>query len=360
MLQAYQFVSPTIHLYTSISMKEIRSLTGIRGIAALYVAIYHSMHIQNYTGNSISQIFLNNGYLSVDLFFILSGYVMTLSYRKNFEGNFTKDVYYQFMRKRFARIYPMYFIVLCIGFIVLNHFAGKLNFIIGLTLLSAILANNYVVYHLWSLNAEWTAYLSFPIFIKVVYAKQTIFWSLLLTMIAMGGVLWAIQLDPGGTIQTGSPLLRCFSAYMLGVIACKIGQQWPGIISALKRFSLLLAGTIVLLLCFSGTEAIIIFLSFLLIIAISTDTDAVGQFMASKPVYFLGTISYSLYLIHPFFVDILESSYTYVTGDSWIFVGNCIYILITILLSYLAYTYIEKPAQRLLNQRLSPYRSSIQ
>ncbi len=341
-------------------MKEIRSLTGIRGIAALYVAIYHSVHISNYAGGSVSQIFLNNGYLSVDLFFILSGYVIALCYHKNFEGDFTKNTYYQFMRKRFARIYPMYFIVLCFGFVAINHLDGKLNFLTSLVLIAALFNNGFVVDHLWSLNTEWVAYIVFPIFIKVVYARQALSWSLLLTIMAMSGVIWAIHLDPGGTIQTGSPLLRCFSAYMLGVVACKLTQQWPGFVSLTKRYSLLLASAILSLLCFPRTEAIVIFLSFLLIVAISTDTDAVGQFMASKPIYFLGTISYSLYLIHPFFVHILKSSYAYITSESWVFVGNCIYLILTVLLSYLTYTYIEKPAQRLLNKRLSLYQAKNQ
>ncbi len=119
-------------------VKEIRSLTGLRGLAALYIAFYHSLEIKNYHGNSLRQVFINHGPISVDLFFILSGFVMALSSKKMFEGKFSKAAFLLFMKKRFARIYPLYFTVTVLAFIFINHFGGKLNFIIGLTLLSVI------------------------------------------------------------------------------------------------------------------------------------------------------------------------------------------------------------------------------
>ncbi|MBO2029374.1 acyltransferase [Klebsiella pneumoniae] len=56
----------------------IDSLTGIRGIAAIYVVIYHLFH------HASDNNFINNGYLSVDLFFILSGFIITHAHRNDF------------------------------------------------------------------------------------------------------------------------------------------------------------------------------------------------------------------------------------------------------------------------------------
>ncbi|HHR1195521.1 TPA: acyltransferase family protein [Klebsiella pneumoniae] len=62
----------------------IDSLTGIRGIAAIYVVIYHLFH------HASDNNFINNGYLSVDLFFILSGFIITHAHRNDFFDVVTK------------------------------------------------------------------------------------------------------------------------------------------------------------------------------------------------------------------------------------------------------------------------------
>ncbi|MBW7763324.1 acyltransferase family protein [Enterobacter hormaechei] len=58
--------------------KEIRCLTGIRGVAALYVVAYHMLH------HDVGITFIKNGYIAVDLFFVLSGFIMTYTYKDYF------------------------------------------------------------------------------------------------------------------------------------------------------------------------------------------------------------------------------------------------------------------------------------
>jgi len=86
------------------SKNEIRSLTGIRGIAALYVTIHH---FYDYYYNSSDKkgvfftqywfAFCKNGYLAVDVFFLLSAFLITLSSGKLFEGKLTLSNYKNFM-----------------------------------------------------------------------------------------------------------------------------------------------------------------------------------------------------------------------------------------------------------------------
>src|SRR3979490_2903480 len=78
-------------------MGEIRSLTGLRGIAALWVVALHLEFTR--------APFINNGYLGVDLFFVLSGYVMALNYGW---PRMRLGDYCRFLRKRLARTYPLY------------------------------------------------------------------------------------------------------------------------------------------------------------------------------------------------------------------------------------------------------------
>ena len=76
-------------------------LEGLRGIAALFVAIYHS-----WPSGIRSFPLMINGWLWVDLFFVLSGSVMSYSYSKRITS---KVDFFNFIIKRFGRLYPLHF-----------------------------------------------------------------------------------------------------------------------------------------------------------------------------------------------------------------------------------------------------------
>ena len=86
---------------------DIRALTGIRGVAAAVIVVYHFGDVQLYGGGSISYYRIPHGYLPVDLFFMLSGYVMALTYRNAFDSGGLKN-YATFMLKRVARLLATY------------------------------------------------------------------------------------------------------------------------------------------------------------------------------------------------------------------------------------------------------------
>ncbi|QGX91643.1 acyltransferase [Tatumella sp. TA1] len=83
--------------------KNIPALTGIRGIAALLVVFYHLLH------HSINFNLIKNGYLSVDLFFILSGFIMMYVHSNDFNQKIISKNYFSFMISRVKRIWPAYF-----------------------------------------------------------------------------------------------------------------------------------------------------------------------------------------------------------------------------------------------------------
>src|SRR5690606_10798286 len=109
---------------------EIKSLTGIRGIAALVVAVHHFVskyyidYFQEKSSNSLLDYFAfnyaNHGYLMVELFFILSGFVLALSYDRKWGDTMTMKDYKQFMIKRFNRVYPLYFFSTIVYFFLFN------------------------------------------------------------------------------------------------------------------------------------------------------------------------------------------------------------------------------------------------
>ena len=89
---------------------DIRALTGVRGVAAAIIVVYHFGDVQLSTGGNAAYFRIPFGYLIVDLFFMLSGYVMALTYRDAFE-HLTLPKFATFMLKRVARLYPAYFVI---------------------------------------------------------------------------------------------------------------------------------------------------------------------------------------------------------------------------------------------------------
>src|SRR5438270_9371433 len=92
--------------------EQLASLTPLRGIAALWVVIFHfcwyfpAVHPERYTGA------VYKGYLAVDMFFVLSGFVITHVYKEGFARRVTSRHYRDFLKARVARIYPLHITVL--------------------------------------------------------------------------------------------------------------------------------------------------------------------------------------------------------------------------------------------------------
>ena len=87
---------------------EIRSLTGLRGVTAMLVAAYHFYPVQS----PLLSRTVGRFYLWVDLFFVLSGFVMALNYGRMFRDGFSGEAFGEFLLRRLARVYPLYIVVL--------------------------------------------------------------------------------------------------------------------------------------------------------------------------------------------------------------------------------------------------------
>ena len=91
--------------------QAIPALTSIRGIAAWWVVLYHFReHLPSGCPEWLLAL-TAHGYLAVDLFFILSGFVLALNYAESLPGDLAGAT--GFYRLRFARIYPLHFVILC-------------------------------------------------------------------------------------------------------------------------------------------------------------------------------------------------------------------------------------------------------
>ena len=295
------------------NLPEIRPLTGIRGIAALTVVLYH------YFGNSKvpgqPYFFLTKGYLSVDLFFMLSGIVLAMNYSKSVTLQATFRTYRTFILKRLARIYPLYISAT----VFLLMIAAARYYFKGVPFtpeqsLPSIIANVFliqtwgfgesIVGPAWSISVEFCAYILFPILVALAITSRAIvasaFAAILISLLYFAmphaSPFPGLDLWEGDTVF---PLLRCIAGFSFGLIAFRLSQNL-----ALQRmfasnyffvFAILACG---LFVAFNENDLAIYFSLFMLIISCHSASKIANMTFGNPVAHYLGQISYSIYLGH--------------------------------------------------------------
>jgi peptidoglycan/LPS O-acetylase OafA/YrhL len=350
--------------------QEIRSLTGIRGIAACYVVIYHYLALG--AGSSTLGNFVKHGYLAVDLFFVLSGFVMAMNYGADFKEGFNINKYYSFLLKRLARVYPLYVVTtaVCLFLYLLDvESRSRLLEPSWQTLQSNVfLVQSWGIGAShngpgWSISTELFAYLLFPgltcalLFGRAQFAGCVIvvatFVLCALPILSLDLMQDEVRFGPmdiynGSTVY---PLLRCISEFMLGMIAWRLLHvQWVRHFAERGVAADILLATIVLLLMSQGNDIILIFLFVAFIMTLSAGRSISGAMLATRVPYGLGVISYSIYLVHRPILDHFEPRMAATFGEWQVLrphlVSAAILLPCTILISFITFHFIEKPGRR--------------
>ncbi|RWZ50936.1 hypothetical protein ELQ90_08920 [Labedella phragmitis] len=186
--------------------RELRQLTGLRIIAALWVVLFHFEGQYARLLPEIGGVVWatgSRGFLAVDLFFVLSGYILAYQHLRTFSEG--RGRFGRFLLKRLARIYPVHLATLV--FLVLVVLVGAR---IGVTLGRAehftvegavqdlLLVRGWFWpsqgwnYPAWSLSAEWLAYLLFPVIClviaRVAHPRRSALVVVMLALVAVEGV----------------------------------------------------------------------------------------------------------------------------------------------------------------------------
>ncbi|MGZ3306483.1 MAG: acyltransferase family protein [Asticcacaulis sp.] len=301
---------------------EIKALTGLRGIAALYVVFFHIDG--HYHMPQLIRPFVRHGYMAVDLFFILSGFVMAMTYAGLFENGFCFKSFRQFLLLRLARIYPLFALMTVLTAILsatvlsrtysFEHLWTALLFNFTLTHVWGFA--NSIVPPSWSISTEWAAYLLFPagVYIGLRLPRR---WSLLglavsftvLAVIAYGPA-WIAQtemhhrhgpLDIVSSYALGTTL-RCLASFYIGLVAYRFRDAIP----ARGAGVFLVLG--LALLAMKGTDLLLIPAFAALIMTLSSDEGWVARLLQHWVFQWLGVISYALYLIHDLVLHIVFSA----------------------------------------------------
>jgi len=380
--------------------KSIPILTPLRGIAALFVVFFHARLILFSQWKSpIAEYtqFIENSYLWVDLFFILSGFVMMHIYQKTFFKEVSFSCWRKFMWLRFSRIYPLFLVTLLVLLLweTIKYFAG-VGFYGGALFESwgvsgipafdgpfnrsgALLPNVLMLQGVlekdlswnissWSLSVEWLSYMVFPFLVPVLSARQRMtLWVPAVFLL----VLLGINAEHGSLDVTGGVMayLRALASFALGSWMCTIVVS-KGRKKLFDNDGLLL---LVFLACLwmlhlpkTSYHNVITVTVFALLVFVAAQQSQrntpIFKLLDNRVTRFLGDISYSLYLwhavlmltgieiIHLVLPDLLA---VWNAQTDWLVgvIGGMVFIAVTIGVSTLSYYYLERPAMKLLRNK---------
>lgn len=290
---------------------NIRQLTSLRFFAAFWVVLFHYWPKLDLDG--AIPAFVQKGYLGVELFFVLSGFILCHVYRTSLEeGRFR---YGSFLWNRLARVYPLHLATL-VGMIVLALGAQAAGFGIDANILSwdSLPANLLLLqawglapqaafnHPSWSISAEWFAYLSFPLFAWGALAlKNRPLVAVALAIAFLVGLYAVFQALAGfpltqATIQWGA--LRIVPCFAYG---CALHALWRARPSQNRGAALLAAAVsalaVIILAAFSAPDAVIVTTLGALIFFLARMAQTGSETFGNTALVYLGEVSYSVYMV---------------------------------------------------------------
>lgn len=349
---------------------KLLALESLRGFAALAVVLHHFRY-----GSLLSEnAFIRHGYLMVDFFFVLSGFVIALNYANRLSS--PADLA-SFQRRRFWRLYPLHLFTLLVflGIECLKYVFEQKTGIVSnnpafvVSDAKAFLANLFLLQGVvlpelgfnipsWSISVEFWTYLIFALTMGLLRLEMR--WCLVLAG-AAAVILLALE---GGRLETDPvfAIIRCIFSFFLGAWAASLPVRLPRKAAA-PLAAAALALVVVATWGLGGSRAEILLppLFAVAVVAVANlqEHTALRRILEWPFFVWLGTVSYSVYLTHSIVGWVVTQGLrfglklpTHVAsdGDTVLTLGQGFGTLVTLVamagvlaVSYLTYRFIERP-----------------
>jgi peptidoglycan/LPS O-acetylase OafA/YrhL len=344
------------------SMRALPSLEGLRFLASLMIVANHYLEYLNIPTEAVN--------LAVDLFFVISGIVIAM----NYQGRISDfGSYFDFVRKRIARLYPLHIATLlfyvALGLVIATgkvtpENAEKYNpsqILPNLLMVHAWFPNGEISYNYvsWSISAEFFVYLCFPPILFAV-ARQTLtglaICVLLLT--ATAAVSESVIGWPLPMLNWVSGALRAIPSFAFGVWLWHNKTLLAGSKKVVRFAPAVLAGAMVTLLALMAIHAnVYLMLGAVYVVgtaAFLSDINARNTLASWAPVSSRGYLTYSIYMLHTVMATIVISFiFPALFGKSPGAVAASILVAIaaTYIASVISYRYFESPLRAWINTR---------
>lgn len=343
---------------------DLKPLTTLRFFAAWWTVLYNYLPYLTPSPPAWTQ----RGTLGVDLFFVLSGFVLCHVYAER-AGQGRLDVV-DFFRARIARIYPLHLAtLLAVG--AMAAAAGLLGVTIDPRVASMdSLPANLLLVHAWglspvsgwnhaswSISSEWAAYLAFPVVAALVWRVRGRPWMAIgLALAFLVGIFLAFERLAGfpltqATIRYGA--LRIAPTFLLGCafwLAFRAGalqtarRAWAAAVASAAA----LAG----LLMLNAPDVLVVATFPALILGLASLSRFNPAILSGRLGVYLGEISYSTYMLCIPWSLAFPHLWQALTGQSHALLPPfawCVFILALLPLSALSHALIELPARRWVN-----------
>lgn len=355
-------------------------LDGLRGIAALTVVCFHLF--EAFATSHLDQR-INHGYLAVDFFFILSGFVVGYAY----DDRWKKMTVTEFLKRRFIRLHPMVVMGAVIG-AVMFYFQGcsvwdvstvSMSMLLVATLLNALLIPAAPgseirglgeMYPLngpsWSLFFEYIGNILYAFFIRKLPTRAL---SVLVLLAGCGLAAFAIW-GPLGDICVGFAMdgvnmtggsLRLLFAFSAGLLLSRVfkpihikGAFWICSLAVVALLSVPRIGGSEHLWMNGLYDTVCAVVFFPLLVYLGASGKTTDK-ITTRVCKFLGDISYPLYMVHYPFIYLY---YAWVKNENLTFEqslpGAAALVAGSVILAYLCLKLYDEPVRRFLTKRLLP------
>lgn len=287
-------------------MQDVKSLTALRGIAALWIVLHHFWP----QTDSPTPYLIAKGYLAVDLFFILSGVVLYIVYAQSFaQGQFS---WRSFAVKRFARLYPVHLVTLCVAVVILSigpslgvqgralpyDFGQMIALHLSLLHAWGITETGGLNYPSWSLSAEALAYLLFPLLCALALRLRPMVLLNFATLSLVAIYIFIPMAWPDQTftrLENDWGVIRILPEFLLGMSVARVIKTPVKFRQPRPKSAPLIGLSLAMITLGLGTD-----LDILCVFGFATGLAGclVRDPGAHPALTILGTMSYSLYMSH--------------------------------------------------------------
>lgn len=336
---------------TTATADRLDSLTGIRAVAVVLVFWHH--------GNEFYEGGVSAGMVGVSLFYLLSGFVMAWTDRSS-------DTAWQFYRRRFARIYPAYFVAVtvAVGMLVVSGNFGLVDLSAYTLLQSWVPSSDFnfaanAVF--WSLSCEAFFYLMFPLIrtlTRGIGVRGLWLLGIGAAMVSVsiasvgslfpyeGTAVWAVVIFPVSRLPE----------FVIGVcLGALMARGWRPNVPLVLAFLLAAVGVCAALFvppALSRYAVTLIPFAVLIVALASSDLRDAPAFTRWGWMVKLGVWSYCFYLVHLMVLAVVVRFTNQIELPVW--VGIAVSLAIAIVASWALHVLVERPAERLLRPTARP------
>ena len=351
------------------TMPELPALTGLRALAALWVVCWHAS-----TYLPALPFPITRGWFGVDVFFVLSGFVISYVYWNDFAGE-GGGRYGRFLALRIARLWPAHVCVM-LAVLALTAVSAMLrpagdadwSRLLAEVPLHLLLAHNWGVFAdtklnfpSWSVSAEFFAYLLFPLYVALFDRLRGV-GALLISMVAATLLCWialAVLLDVPLNTSGRIGQIRVVCEFAVGVAAFRLWrlpevQRLPWTAITLVALGVLSA---LILLDMPELDFVLVLLVVPSVMGLARHRGPLVQGLSVRPMVYLGEISYSVYLVHALAIQTVDWGLRRAgivlqpaPEIGWAFLAAS--IVLSLAGGALLFHVVEKPARHWLRARL--------